>query len=130
MAKPFPVVFLCLQRWLCCTRFSTKKKILTRAHSKLDSHLDIVKLIKRSMVLDSIFSVSFTKVERHLARRSYRSRVLDPELSLSGSDTKEEEDIVEMYKNTTERHKFLRPLLERSYRHKEIADTERQQPSL
>ena len=78
LTEPFPFIMLYLQKYLCCPRFSSRKKLMTKAKSKLTQHLDIVKLIKRSIAFDSIFSVNYTKVERNLARRNYRARVIDP----------------------------------------------------
>ena len=50
------------------------------------------------MLIDIIFRISYTKVERMLARRNYRERVLDPAEQHSDSETENEEGTIQRFK--------------------------------
>ena len=84
------------------------------AVSRLDSHLDIVNIIKRQMMQTAVLRTHFTKVERHLARRQYDSRVLDPDcanICKSDSDSESEQSVVNKYPITEDKeHKFFEQL--------------------
>ena len=48
--KPIPTYFLIVRKLLCCASQKERSKPIDMAESRLDAHLDIVKLIKRQMM--------------------------------------------------------------------------------
>ena len=82
------------------------------AEGRLDSHLDVVNIIKRQMIQTAVFRTHFTKVERHLARRQYHSRVLDPDcdnICKSDSDSETEQSVQKKYLLTeSKEHEFFK----------------------
>ena len=47
LVSPFPMLFLIFKPLLLCKRFKDRKLLVQSAESRLGSHLDVVKLIKR-----------------------------------------------------------------------------------
>ena len=75
------------------------------------------------MILCAIFKTHFSPVERKLARRQYKMRVLDP-ACVTNSDTETDDDVADPKSKQylmqeildEENHKHLLPLVESSYR--------------
>ena len=42
-----PIYFLAIKGLLCCKHFKNKKRLVKLAHDRLESHLDIVRIIER-----------------------------------------------------------------------------------
>ena len=112
--KPVPTYFLIIRKLLCCASQKKKGKPIDMAESRLDAHLDIVNIIKSQMMQTAVLRTHFTKVERHLARRQYDSRVLDPDcanICKSDSDSESEQSVVNKYLITEDKeHKFFEQL--------------------
>jgi hypothetical protein len=54
-----------------------RAKFFEKGKERISNQLDIVKFLKKQMVLDIILRVQLSPLERYLARRQYRAFVLD-----------------------------------------------------
>ena len=56
------MLFLFFQKCLCCKRFKRKKMLHQVASDRIESQLDVARLIKNQMLFKVVFGVLFTKV--------------------------------------------------------------------
>ena len=66
----------CIMKY-CNSRAKKRARIIDKGADKIGKQLDIVKFIRKQMLLDTLLKVQFSPVERLLATRQYKVFVLD-----------------------------------------------------
>ena len=67
----------CIMKY-CDSRAKKRARIIDKGSDKIGKQLDIVKFIRKQMLLDTLIKTQFSPLERFLATRQYKVFVLDP----------------------------------------------------
>jgi len=77
-------------------RFNSKAKRrvkwVKKGEERISRQLDIVKFLKRQMVLETLMRIQFSPLERYLARHHYQTFVIDAEVSSDAPSSDESHD--------------------------------------
>ena len=104
---------------LCCSKAHKRHSVFKKGADRVNRHLDITNFLKKQMVLENLFKVQFGPLEQFLARRKYKTFVLDSKMSTiaatSASEGDFSSDYLEQEENSVMRDKHANRMKQRLF---------------